>query len=135
MKRTLYLNSLSNLLVQLANHPDLTVITPTLQAARSRKVPSRSLEAIARQILSFRVAPVLSHRILRSAVNEVIETSDIEGTTRALTPALKAVLRAGIDLDELEAVSSIRTQQLARLARAYTAKLRESGLVDPSEVL
>ncbi len=38
---------------------------------------------------------------------------------RALTPALKAVLRAGIDLDALEAVSSMRTQQLARLARPY----------------
>lgn len=135
MKRTLYLNSRSNLLVQqLANHPELIVITPTLQAARGRKVPSQSLEAIALQI-PLRVAPVLSHRILRTTVNEVIETSDTEGTTRALTPALKAILRAGIDLDKLETVSSIRTQQLARLARVYTAKLREGGLVDPSEVL
>ena len=115
----------------------MRVVTPTPQAARAAKVPHQSLETIAQQNLlkkGFRVAPVLAHRTLCTAVSEVIETSDIEGTTRALTPALKAILRAGIDLDNLELVSSVRTQHLARLARAYIAKLRLCRLVDSAEV-
>lgn len=141
MKRTLYLNSCPNpeSHQRFVDHSQVRVIAPTPQAARALRVPHQSLETLAQQSLlekNLRVAPVLiAHRTLRTAASEVTQTSDIDGTVRALTPALKAVIRAGIDLDALEAVSSVRTQQLARLARAYRAKLRESKLVDRAEVL
>ncbi len=139
MKR-IYLNSLPDpLFQQLAKHSQLRVISPTPQAARALRVPNQSLEALAQQSLlkqNLRSAPVLiAHRALRAAVAKVIQTLDIDGTTRTLTPALKAILRAGIDLDALEAVGSSRTQQLARLARAYQANIRANKFVDSAEVL
>ena len=139
MKR-IYLNSLPDpLLQQLVKHSQLRVISPTPQAARALRVPSQSLETLAQQSLlkkGFRLAPVLiARRALRDAVGKVIQPSDIDGTARTLTPALKAVLRAGVDLDALEAVASSRIQQLARIVRAYQANIRANGLIDSAEVL
>jgi len=138
MKRTLYLNSLPNSLIQELAYPHLSVITPTPQAARTLRVPNQSLETLAQKILlkkHLRVAPILiAHSVLCTAISKVIQTSDIDGTAR-MTSAVKAVLLAGINLDALEAVSSSRTQQLARLTRVYQAKIRAKGLVDPTEVL
>lgn len=140
MKRTLYLNSCSNpeTYQRVAAHSQLRVITPTPQAARALRVPHQSIETLAQQSLSeknIRVAPVLfAHRALRTAVSEVIETSDIV-EIRTLAPALEAVLRAGINIDALKAIGSARTISLAAIASAYKARLRETGFIDPAEVL
>jgi hypothetical protein len=101
MKRTLYLNSCPNpeSHQRFVDHSQVRVIAPTPQAARALRVPHQSLETLAQQSLlekNLRVAPVLiAHRTLRTAASEVTQTSDIDGTVRALTPALKAVIRAG----------------------------------------
>lgn len=140
MKRLLCINLLSDQIIQqLVNHSTLQVITPTQQAARALKVPHSSLENLAQKTLTengIRVAPILlALRCLRTAVSAVIPTSDIEGTTRALTPPLQAILRAGINLEALAAVDSARTQQLAQVADAYTNLLRAEGMVDLASVL
>lgn len=140
MKRLLYINLLSDQKIQqLLNHSTLQVITPTRQAARALKVPHRSLENLAQKTLTendIRVAPILvALRFLQSAVGTVLPTSDIEGTTRALTPALQTILRAGVNLEALAAVDSTRTQQLAQVADAYTNLLRAKGMVDSASVL
>jgi len=140
MKRTLYLESYPNLgRYQWVVAPSgLRAIAPTPQAARALRVPHQSLETLAQESLldKIRVAPALfAHRALRNAVSQVIETTDIVGTVRALTPALHSILRAGIDIDALFAIGSPRIQQLCAIASAYQAKLRETGFIDPTEVL
>lgn len=140
MKRLVYFNLPHNYLIQhLAQYPSLKVITSSSQAARALKVPHQSLETLAKQSLreaNIRVAPILmALRLLHTAVSIVIPTSDIEGTTRALSSAVKAILRGGIDPKSLAAVSSTRTQQLALLALKYVSLLREKGMIDPAEVL
>jgi len=140
MKRTLYLKSYPSFesYQRLVAPSGLRVIAPTPQAAGALRVPHQSLETLAQESLldKIRVAPVLfAHRALRTAVSQVIETTDIVGTVRALTPALYSILRAGIDIDALFAIGSPRTQQLCVIASAYQAKLRETGFIDPAEVL
>ncbi|MDZ7954079.1 PD-(D/E)XK nuclease family protein [Nostoc sp. DedQUE09] len=129
----------SYLIQQLAKYPSLKVITPTSLAARALKVPHQSLETLGKQSLleaGIRVAPILiALRLLHTAVGRVIQTSDVEGTTRALSSAVKAILRAGINPESLAAVSSNRTQKLALLAQTYVSLLRERGMIDPAEVL
>lgn len=124
---------------QLAKYPSLKVITPTSLAARALKVPHHSLETLARPSLieaGTRVAPTLiALRLLRTSVSTVIQTSDIEGTTRAVSSAVKAILRAGINLKSLAAANSNRTKQLALLTQTYVSLLREEGMIDPAEVL
>jgi CRISPR/Cas system-associated exonuclease Cas4 (RecB family) len=129
-----------NLSIQkLITHPNLRIITPAPQAARALKVPHYSLESLGQQRLienGIRVASgLLASRWLQTAVSEIIPTSDTEGTARAITPALQAILRAGVDLEQLATVGSNRTRQLAELALAYTDLLKLQGMVDPASVL
>lgn len=140
MKRLVYFNLPHNYLIQqLAKYPSLKVITPRPQAARALKVPHQSLKTLARPVLveaGIRVATkLMALRLLRTSVSTVIQTSDIEGTTRAVSSAVKAILRAGINLKSLAAVHSNRTKQLAFLAQTYVSLLREQGMIDPAEVL
>ncbi|MEH2295641.1 PD-(D/E)XK nuclease family protein [Nostoc sp.] len=130
MKRLVYFNLPHKYLIQqLVKYPSLKVITPTLQAARALKLPHQSLETLAKRSLveaGIRVAPILiALRLLHTAVSTVIQTSDVEGTTRAQSSAVKAILRAGINLESLAAASSNRTQQLALLTQTYISLLRE----------
>lgn len=137
MKRYLYLVSSQRLCQQLANDSNFRVITSSPQAARTLKVSHYSLEALAEHIFrdnGLRIAPLLqSSRLLSVAVNNVIETTDIEATKRALESGLKAILRAGIDTSAMATIGSFRTQQIAKLAKNYTDLLREQGIVDSAE--
>jgi hypothetical protein len=140
MKRLLYINLLPEQIIQpLVKHANLQVITPTQPAARALKVPHRSLENLAQDTLKatgMRVAPILlALRCLRTAVSAVIPTTDIEGTIRAFTPTIQAILRAGVDLEKLAAVDNTRTQQLAEVAVTYTDLLKSQGMIDPASIL
>ncbi len=138
MKRQLYLGVSLSQIKKLINNTNFKVITPSPQAARTLKAPHHSLESLASESLKENGLPIAtalqSSRLLRAAVSEVIQTLDIEGTTRAINDALKAILRAGIDVNELAAASSSRTQQLARLVQAYMQLLRQENIVDSTEV-
>lgn len=138
MKRQLYLGVSLSQIKKLIHNTNFKVITPSPQAARTLKAPHHSLESLASESLKENGLPVAtalqSSRLLRAAVSEVIQTLDIEGTTRAINDALKAILRAGIDVNELAAASSSRTQQLARLVQAYMQLLRQENIVDSTEV-
>ena len=138
MKRQLYLGVSLNQLKKLINNTNFKAITPSPQAARTLKAPHHSLESLASESLKengLRVATALqSSRLLRAAVSEVIQTLDVEGTSRAVNDALKAILRAEVDLNALTALSNSRTQQLARLVQVYTKFLRQENTVDSAEV-
>lgn len=121
------------------NNHNLRVITPTPQAARALKVPHHSLEKLAQHRLKQKgircVPTVMASRWLKTVVSEIIPTADTEGTTRAITPALQAILRAGVDLKQLATVSSHRIKQLAELAVTYIDLLKSHGVVDPASML
>lgn len=139
MSRYLYLNLSANQIIQQLNRdPYLRVITANYPAARTLKVPHDSLENLAEQYLTeagLHIAPVLqASRLLRTAVSRVIPNSPIEPASSTFQNSLKAILRAGINTDELQVNSSFRTQQLALIVQSYTRLLREQLIFDPAEL-
>ncbi|MGB3237521.1 MAG: PD-(D/E)XK nuclease family protein [Geitlerinemataceae cyanobacterium] len=119
--------------------PKLHVITATPQAAKTLQVPHHSLEDLAQQICrqqGIAIAPILtSHRSLREAVRQAIDPDDLDGTARTWKRSVKAILRAGIDLETLESIKTRNLPQLARLTRTYQQQLRQLGAIDPAQVL
>ncbi len=132
---------------KLASARQISVMTPTPQAARSLSVAHFSLENLAKQIIGknqFAEVPLLTaHRYLRETVRQVLSTTDVEGTTRKVAPILKELLRMGnwqaigkltpscqkhIELPE-------RFQPLVNLAEIYQQRLREKKLLDSAEIL
>ena len=114
------------------------VLTPNSRAARALDVAPRSLEDMARAILTLAelaTAPVLTaRRLLSIAVSEFLPDAD-RLTAHAMAPTLRAIFRSGADLDQLEAAGSTRVRQVAALARAYQHVLRRHGYVDSAEAL
>lgn len=115
------------------------LVAPTRQAARDFAAPHCQLEGLARRCLGqadWQVAPTLSaRRQLRASVQAVLEPRDPLGTSRAVKPALDALLRANLDLERLQAEAAPRVADLARLAQHYRQALAERRLVDPADLL
>ncbi|HIK10516.1 MAG TPA: hypothetical protein IGS52_09670, partial [Oscillatoriaceae cyanobacterium M33_DOE_052] len=128
---------------QLAHRPLWRVLTPTPQAARSLGVAHQSLETLAVGVLGkhgWGLAPLLTAwRALETAVAEAISPEDIPGTARMWEPTLKEFLQGGgnfwhEDITALDAPNMVRVQELQRLAKVYTAKLKQKRLVDKAEL-
>ncbi len=127
---------------KLASERQISVMTPTPQAARSLGVAHFSLENLAKQIIGknqFAEVPLLTaHRYLRQTVREVLSTTDVEGTTRKVTPILKELLKIG----DWQSIGKLtppslpkRFQPLVALAQAYQQRLREKKWLDEAEIL
>jgi hypothetical protein len=118
---------------------DRDVFTPNPRAARALGVPSRSLESLARHVLSgggLAVAPALTaHRLLRRAVQEALCSPDAEGTARVVAGSVRELLRAGVDEKQLSRLTSARGKPLAQVTDAYRTLLRQLRLVDAAEAL
>lgn len=140
MKKVIYLQIVPPALMQahIGEGQRLT-ITSTPVGARTLKVPHKSLPNLAQECLrerGLRVAnPLQAHRQLQRAVRAAVAPSDVEGTARAIAPALQVILRSGTDLHKLETVAQRRIQQLARVGLMYKNALAESGWIDSSELL
>lgn len=142
---------------KLANTGQLTVVTPTPQAARSLSVAHFSLENLAKQIIrkhQFGEVPILAaYRYLQQTVSEVLSPTDVEGTTRQVAPILREMLQIGdwqeygqenrpeIDLltpanSRLGDISLARKrfQPLVDLVRTYQQRLREKKLLSEAEI-
>ncbi|MBE9042388.1 PD-(D/E)XK nuclease family protein, partial [Oscillatoriales cyanobacterium LEGE 11467] len=136
MTRTVYLHLSSEMTI---DDDRLTVITPTLPIARSLNVPHQKLETLAQQICQqngMAIAPVLlAHRTLQTAVKKAIDPTDIEGTARAFSGAVRSILRAGIDLEALASASQQKVRQLAHLIRTYQQQLALQKAIDPAQLL
>jgi len=112
-----------------------TIITPTRLAARSLNVPNRQLKTLAYQALQphHHLVPRLKgQQLLRKAV-ETLAPKDVEGTTRAWTPAIEELLQVCPSLPEPSQVTSPRASRLIQVAKTYQALLREESWVDPHE--
>ena len=77
--------------------------------------------------------PVKVQRFLRSAVEEVLGSTDPDGLARILLPPIRELFRAGADVDADP--GSPRARQVMEVARAYRTLLRTEGLIDPAEAL
>lgn len=135
MKRTIYINP------QLGNRApyDHIVFTPQERAARSLKVPCQTLEGMALSVLGgaqMRVVPVTAAgRILRAACCDVFDAKDAEAAAKGLKLSVQTLLRTNADLARLMDVGSGRVKDLAQVTANYRTRLRNSNLVDQSEVL
>jgi hypothetical protein len=131
MQRRLYLGELQTP----AASPGCTILTPNENAARTLGILPLSLEGLAQLTLGEgRVAnPILAQRLLREAVENVLDSTDPAGVPRSLLPAIRELLRADADLETEP--SSTRARRALTVARAYRRLLREQNLVDPAETL
>ncbi len=128
----------------LSRNRQISVMTPTPQAARSLSVAHFSLENLAKQIIGknqFAEVPLLTaHRYLRQTVSEVLSTTDVEGTTRKVAPTLKELLRMGNWQENTPPSQKHielpgRFQPLVNLAEIYQQRLREKKLLESAEIL
>jgi ATP-dependent helicase/DNAse subunit B len=113
-------------------------IAATPQAARTLGAPYFNLERLAEQIChhhGLTIASVLlAHRTLQTAVKVAIDPTDLPGTVRVFTPAIRSILRAGLDLDALSSVSFTRVRQLAAVTSRYQQMLQDRHAIDPAEL-
>ncbi|GAA5335988.1 PD-(D/E)XK nuclease family protein [Thermus hydrothermalis] len=122
------------------------LITPNRAVARRLKVRRLSLEDLARSLLLAQgvevASPFRARRLLVQAVRETVGPSDPEGFAAAISPALRALLRAG-DREVLEqALRKLgesgpdkRAERVVRVALAYLELLEKKGFVDPASLL
>jgi ATP-dependent helicase/DNAse subunit B len=141
--RTIYLNFLpthadTDVGDRIQDRDKYRAIAATPQAARTLGVPYFNLEILAEQIChrhGLTIAPLLlAHRTLQTAVKMAIDPTDLPGTVRVFTPAIRSILRAGLDLDALSSVAFPRVRQLAAVTSRYQQMLHDSHAIDPAEL-
>jgi ATP-dependent helicase/DNAse subunit B len=117
---------------------DLQVITPSRTTAKTLGVNHYSLESLAENIVRQQgialASSLLSHRLLRQTLQEVIRPRDIEGEIKRFLPVIKELLRTAVDLTKFAQSSSVRVRQLAQITAVYQKKLRAKKCIDPAEL-
>lgn len=133
-QRSLFFDLPTNFLIS----SELQVITPNRTAAKSLGVNHSSLETLAENIVRQQgiviASALLSYRLLRQTLQEVINPRDIEGAIRKYLPIIKELLRANLDLIKLAQSSTLRVKQLAQVTTLYQQKLRAKKAIDPAEL-
>lgn len=119
---------------QIAGH---RVITPHPGVAVSLSQTPLSLIDIATEYLKLLnllpASELISHRVLRSVIETSI--SRAEGSaTKSFALTIKKILRAGIDVANLNTISSLRTQKITSLTELYCQTLRSLNLIDIDEI-
>ncbi len=118
------------------SHP---VLTPNVYAARALGIPYQSLYGQAKNILmenALGVASELSaYRLIQHAVRAEFGDADVHGMAKFFLPSIRAFFKAGIDPEVVKDSQTVRVKQIAQVAVSYRKQLRESNLVDTSEVL
>ncbi|AFZ37028.1 hypothetical protein Sta7437_3530 [Stanieria cyanosphaera PCC 7437] len=116
----------------------LQVITPSRTTAKTLGVAHLSLENLAETIVrqqGIRLASsLLSYRLLRQTLQEVLRPKDLEGTVKRFFPAIKELLSQELDLTSLAQSASVRVRQLATITAVYQQKLRAKKCIDCAEL-
>ncbi len=117
----------------------MQVVTPHSAAADALGVARVSLVDLAGGVLKaagFGVASgIEAFTDLKTAVSNVVPRSDTAALAVRIRTVLNTVLRTGISFEQLEMHGSVRTRQVAGIAREYEGLLNDRRLVDPSAVL
>ncbi len=126
------------------------VLTPNERAANALAGPAAehlSLQETATRYLVnraglWRATPEAQVAALRQALAETDATNDVRGLSRALAPAVRELLRAGLGRAEVEAELArsapslgARAQLLLTVTRRYREVLARTASVDPAESL
>ena len=111
-------------------HQGHIVLTPNENAASTLTVTPLSLEALAQQVLGEELIahPVSVQRLLRRAVEEVLESADPDGVAHTLLPSVRELFRSGADLDAN--LGSPRARRVVKVAILPAGMLRRLE-VDP----
>lgn len=116
-----------------------TALTLNRRAAARLGVRPLRLDALAlRAVLDAGegvASPALAHRTLTRAVQAELAPREAALTARALSGAVRELLRVQADLGRLEQVGSAAVARLARVTAAYRTALRGQGLLDAVEVV
>ncbi|MCD0168603.1 PD-(D/E)XK nuclease family protein [Deinococcus sp. 23YEL01] len=79
--------------------------------------------------------PTLAHRLLTGAVQAALGTAESGLLARAMSSAVRELLRGGLDVTWLSLDESPQVRRLSRVTALYQEALREHGVIDPVEVV
>jgi hypothetical protein len=120
-----------------ADDPNLLVVTPNRNAARSLGVREYSLQHLAQEILGTQkiqiAPPLVAQQLLREAIRPIVCPQDVEGTARTWLPSIQALLQSQPSLPDPEKFSE-RASQLIRVTQKYQSLLRQDQWIDGSEI-
>lgn len=128
-----------------------SVLCANPRAAAYLDVPYVSLDRLATEVCQDRgwtiAPPLIAHRNLQATLQELYQTGawqgasdrrDVAGTVRNLRPAVRALLRSGVDLSRLatapDIADSVAPSNLVRLTRGYRDRLHARGYCDRAEL-
>ncbi|MGP1386762.1 MAG: PD-(D/E)XK nuclease family protein [Thainema sp.] len=128
---------------QIPSQQPYQVITPNRLTARTLGVQKRTLADLALQVLAdhqVQLVPRLNdQRLMRAAIQQTVNPTDLDGTTRAWLPTINSLLAAGVGKKNTfqapPSSLSIRTQQLLQVAQTYQQLLQERGWIDFNQLL
>ncbi|MBK8313253.1 MAG: hypothetical protein IPL01_04090 [Acidobacteria bacterium] len=139
MKRVVHLSQLSHSSLIEPGKPGAEVFTPHRRAARVIGSPYQPLDREAVRLLrrnGWEMATgVVARRNLIAAVKQVLKLDEPSPVAARMTPSMQALLRTGIDPNNLLNYQSERVRQLAEITLVYQAMLHQQRLLDPSEAL
>ncbi|MEB3310916.1 MAG: PD-(D/E)XK nuclease family protein [Snowella sp.] len=122
---------------EITDDPNLRVVTPNRNAARSLGVREYSLQHLAQEILldqKIQIAPPLvAQQLLREAIKRIVGPHDVEGTARTWRPSIQALLQSQPSLPDPEELSE-RASQLIRVTQEYQKLLHQDNWIDNSEI-
>ena len=137
------LSDLTLLRSQTSSQQPYQVITPNRLTARTLGVQKQTLADLALKVLAdhqVQLVPRLNdQRLMRAAIQQTVNPTDLDGATRAWLPTINALLAAGVSQNVTLQVPpgslSTRTQQLLQVAQTYQRLLQERGWVDFNQLL
>jgi RecB family exonuclease len=123
---------------QLTLQKTYEIVTSSCLAAQTLGVRHNSLRDDGVKQLKHRGIEIASalttYKLFRQTVTEVLAPNDPVGTARTLLPTVRMLLQSAASLELIPNGISERTERILRLVPKYQSKLRESGLVDESEL-
>lgn len=121
----------------IADDPAWQVITPNRSAANTLGVKEYSLQHLAQEAFKtsqLKLAPPLvSHRYLQKALQQILSPSDAEGMAKVWVPTIQEMLHAQSVLPKPQNRSE-RGSQVLQVSQKYQQLLREEGWIDSSEI-
>ncbi len=115
------------------------ILTPHRSTARSIGVLPKSLETVAKEIVTgagYAVASDLTALIIRrAAVMKVVKNQNASAYLSRITTILDTVLRTGVDPNILRASDSANVRQLGEVADKYLEILKDLKMIDRAQTL
>ncbi len=123
---------------QLTLQKNYELVTSSRLAAQTLGIGHNSLRDDSVKQLKRRgieiASALTSYKLFRQTVQAVLAPNDPVGTGRTLLPTVRMLLQSVASLENIPDGISERAERILRLVPKYQSKLRQSGLVDESEI-